>query len=154
MGADVKGNGHDKEVPMIKRNDVKLADSQRNRWWAVLNAAQFRERLNGAIWATRTKELRRYDEITVLAEDESEMAVLLVTDCELGSCNLVELSNVKIPPRKPLQAARIPNGYEAIRDTKGYRVKRLKDGAFMGPYQPRLEDAVRDLLDHASLRQQ
>lgn len=90
--AAVKLNGEEKVASKpIPRNSVKLAASIANNWFVVVDAAQFRDRMNGDIWAAKTSEFRVYDEIKVVVDDESEMTRLLVAEVEPGFCALVEL---------------------------------------------------------------
>jgi hypothetical protein len=140
-------------TPPVRRNDIRLLESVNNAWRAVLTPAQFEERLNPAIWAVKTRELRAYDRIIAISEDERQYAELLVTECDLGDCTVVELRHVKLPAKKRVNGARIPDGYKIHVDINGFRGMREADSAHMGPYRGKQEEAIRDILDHPTLRQ-
>lgn len=151
------GNARAKEDAGIvfKRGEVSLLNFKNNDWYAVApKGIKAPEQLQSdpAMWAAVASDLRPYDLIRVIARDESWWAECLVCDTGIGFAKVALLRTIKLEPRAKNGTSRLPDGYEIVRDLDGYRVRRLRDNVFMGAHLPREEDAVRALLDHASLR--
>ena len=95
-----------------------------------------------------------FDPVMVTADDGGWFAELVVAESGPGLVQLVHLRTVNMPDLRGATGSRLPPDHEIIRDRHSgfYEARRISDGVTMVRYARSHEDAVRALLDHASLR--
>jgi hypothetical protein len=144
---------------VIPAGSCKLEDFTNARHRAVAPRGARPEDLIGtAAWALCAKDFKDFDFVTVVPVDRTWLAEFVVREVGVGFADLQLMWSLKLPPRSPAGESRIPAGFQ-IRianpgEEPGWRVIREKDGIQLnaGHYHARREDALRFLLDHASVR--
>lgn len=138
----------------LPRPALKLRESVNNEWRCVIPRGTPREYLTlSDFWVIAGSDLQPWDRIAAVAEDRSFFCELLVLDAGRGYANVTELAFHTLPPLVTSQAG-LPPGHSIFHSgpEKLYCIKREKDGVLLGEGFPSRDDALRALLDHASLR--
>lgn len=144
--------------PVIGRADFKLFEFCNSIWSIVLPEGVTKETLlDAALWSMAPEGMQPFDIIRAVAADW--WAEILVRQCvRARPLQLVLLRLVDLPAMMQDQTDRVPPGFTIERTPQhGWTIVRLADGVRMlngndhGGIHTR-EDALRWLLDHASLR--
>lgn len=138
----------------IRPSEFKLAETVNHRWRAIVSPGMQRERLcDSDLWSIVSSDMLAWDRIDVVAEDRSFFAELLVLEAGRGYANVIELGYKALPPIITNQDG-LPPGHEITHGGPEslYVVRRLRDGVILGKGFPSRDEAVKFLLDHASLR--
>lgn len=119
--------------------DIELADLENPKTFSVVSS-----------------ELKAFDRITVIRKDGAFWAEVLIVNAGRGFADGVILRSLApIPKGRDETANRVPDGYTIARDptTLRYIARRTADNARMnGDGDLSYEDALRSLLDHATIR--
>lgn len=138
----------------LSRVEVKLRESVNNTWRAVIPRGTPQERLlDSDFWVVVAGDFMPWDRIHCVAEDRTFYAELLVVDAGRGYARLEPLGIHTLPPIVTSQEG-LPPGHEIVHagPDKMYCVRRVADGVLLGEGFSSKDDALRYLLDHASLR--
>lgn len=160
-----KVNGKDKEpakeLPIIKRDRLKMREAVGNEWFVIAPAKLDPKDVTApSIWSAVADQFNRdigMDIVRVLFEEQRLWKELLVVQATSTRATLVELRTVSLPERFG-DDDRMPANHEITYSQEdGYIVRRISDGVILGTGREKgfykREDAVRYLLDHATLRQ-
>jgi hypothetical protein len=145
-----------KAVP--KLNYLKDRGFTNNDWTKVAPLGYTVEDLcDPAYWAIYHTLLHPYDIVSVVSRDRKWWAEFLIVGVSISGAQTVLLRKVDLPAIEPDRSDRLPPGYSFKDDPEvGLILIRDRDGVKMGDSITNnwncKEDAVRYLLDHASLR--
>jgi len=150
----------------FRADQMMLAEEKRTQRVLYAPADMTVEQLTDdpARWAIFTSgpyRLNRFDRIEVIGGNEVAgrwWAEVLVTSTVIGAAQMHLLQAIKLPEPLEDTSDRLPAGYRFDEDpVKGLCIIRIRDGTEMGNQRDhgwrRREDAIRFLLDHASVRQ-
>ena len=142
------------KLQALPRGNCRLRESVNNTWRAIIPRGTPQERLlESDFWVVVAGDFMPWDRIHAVAEDRSFYAELLVIDAGRGYARIEPLGIHTLAPIVTSQAG-LPPGHEIVHagPDKLYCVRRIKDGVLLGEGFPSKDEALRFLLDHASLR--
>lgn len=145
----------------ISPEKLKLAEQVKNDWVGVVPAGTRAEDLDlkAEPFALIAQLLHKGDDIRLFTADDREVIDLVCVQAA-GTQALCRVTQVvKIPLLSEADQDRVPAGFEVVRakasdEQEGWLVRRLSDGVLLnaGTLYFQKEDAIRYLLDHASVR--
>jgi hypothetical protein len=156
----VKGNGSEapKALQPVRKNAVTPLESKSMRWRAFVPATVTLEDLtNPELWSVVRDQLRAFDIVEVVREDEAFWAEVFVRQAgegrRKGAVIVKVLRSIKLEA-KTEDDHDLPAGFEIREDnqTHSFYGVRVSDGARFGTHSKSWEDARRAIVDHASLR--
>lgn len=145
----------------FRRDRLKQIEEKANFWIFYASPGTKLEHLTDdpARWAVFHDLLKnRFDHVEVVSNDSSWWAELLVNSSSTSGVQMVLLRSMEMPEVTPEDSSRLPKEFKFSEDPEhGLIVTRIKDNVFMGSslengWKNR-EDAVRYILDHATVRQ-
>ena len=146
------------KITPLTRSAVSFHESRNNNWSAVVPPGTTKERLlQSGLWSVVSDMFHAYDRINVIWADRSGYAELLVSDCGRGFCNVI-LLNYHALPALLVSEQGLPPGFDIYFDGPinngegGYCVKRISDGVLLVRGKPNRDEALKELLDSATLR--
>jgi hypothetical protein len=146
------------KITPLTRSAVSFHESRNNNWSAVVPPGTTKERLlQSGLWSVVSDTFHAYDRINVIWADRSGYAELLVIDCGRGFCNVILLNYHQLPALLVSEQG-LPPGFDIYFDGPitngegGYCVKRLSDGCLLVRGKPNRDEALKELLDSATLR--
>lgn len=144
-------------VPLT-RSAVAFHESRNNTWSAVVPAGTTKERLlQSGLWSVVSDTFHAFDRINCIYADRSGYAELLVVDCGRGFCNVILLNYHSLPALLVSEQG-LPPGFDIYYDGPitngegGYTAKRISDGVILVKGKPNRDEALKELLDSATLR--
>lgn len=145
-------------ITPLTRSAVAFHESRNNTWSAVVPAGTTKERLlQSGLWSVVSDTFHAYDRINCIWADRSGYAELLVIDCGRGFCNVI-LLNYHALPALLVSEQGLPPGFDIYFDGPitngegGYCAKRISDGVLLVKGKPNRDEALKELLDSATLR--
>jgi hypothetical protein len=157
-----KANGKPRELPVIRLDTLKLREHAHNVYFVVAPQGMKVEDLTKPeVWSAVTHQLSLFDIIRVLVEEEGgndQWVELIVRYAEIGRVCVRQLRVIDLGPKESETEMRLPPGHSISYDTSaGWIVRRDADGVILGKGSERgwgrREDAIRFLLEHATVRQ-
>lgn len=146
-----------KITPLV-RSAVAFHESRNNTWSAVVPSGTTKERLlQSGLWSVVSDNFHAFDRINCIWADRSGYAELLVIDAGRGFCTVI-LLNYHALPALLVSEHGLPPGFDIYFDGPinngegGYCVKRISDGVLLVRGKPNRDEALKELLDSATLR--
>jgi len=144
----------------IARGNLKLRELLNNQWTCVLPAGMTLDDVEApGVFALTGDLLQPFDIVHLCTSDRTAWGELLVLDCGPGFVDVRLLRREQLPPRLDTGEVRMPAGFAIRRagpsdSQPGYLVVRQSDGRLLNAelHIHRREEAVRFLLDHATVR--
>ncbi len=149
----------ERQVGHIAPANHQLAEQCVNSWFSVAPRDSVPDDFDMVAepFALIAQDLTRFDSMRLVAADDSWLADLIVVDKGPGYALCKVVRSVKLPKRRSISENRVPEGFEVVQGGIGeepWICRRLADGVVLnvGQFHHRREDAIRYLLDHATVR--
>ena len=150
------------KIEPLGRGALKFEESTNNRWRAVSPLGVPHEELNrhAVFWGHCGDDFQSFDTVWLVDAGRTQLSEFVVLDAGPSYADVALARTIKLPPRTRGAESRIPDGYSIVQagpsdSQRGWLVVRQSDGVTLNVAMPiaRREDAIRFLLDHATLRQ-
>jgi hypothetical protein len=149
------GANEEKELKPLTKSAIQLREMKTVAWWLGIPAGTPTEHLKRPeLWPVLAQMLNRWDTIFAFWSDGSRFAEILVLAAGVGIPTRVQILRVvELEKVESTYFDGVPPGYELVQDENGFwGALRQKDNVLVIREKPERKVALRELLEHNSLR--